>query len=73
MRNWADRTITVMLRDFSFTPASQILNNVVAGERGGGTAMAKSLADFPGIQPRPLLTQQWDQTNASAGSKRTEF
>ena len=43
---WADRTITVMLRDFSFTPASEVLDNVVAGARGGGTAMAKSLADF---------------------------
>ena len=60
---WADRTITVMLRDFSFTPASQILGNVVAGERGGATAMAKRLADFAWHEPRMLLTQQWDQAN----------
>ena len=69
---WADRTITVMLRDFSFTPASEILNNVVAGERGGGTAMAKRLADFPWHQPRPLLTQQWDQTSQRFGWKQEE-
>jgi FtsP/CotA-like multicopper oxidase with cupredoxin domain len=50
-----------MLRDFSFTPASEILNNVVAGERGGGTAMAKSLADFDWKKPRPLLIQHWDE------------
>ena len=60
---WADRTITVMLRDFSFTPASQILDNVVAGERGGGTAMAKSLADFDWHQSRMLRSQQWDQVS----------
>ena len=60
---WADRTITVMLRDFSFTPANQILNNVVAGERGGGTAMARTLADFNWKQSRPLLSQQWDDNN----------
>ena len=64
---WADRTITVMLRDFSFTPASEILNNVVAGERGGGTAMAKSLADFDWHQRRKLLTQQWDQAKQRFG------
>lgn len=58
---WADRTITVMLRDFSFTPASEILNNVVAGERGGDTAMAKSLADFDWKKTRPLLIQDWDE------------
>ena len=65
-------TITVMLRDFSFTPASQILNNVVAGERGGGTAMAKRLADFPWHQPRPLLTQQWDEVSQRFGWKRDD-
>lgn len=59
---WADRTITVMLRDFSFTPANQVLNNVVDGERGGGTAMAQSLATFNWKQTRPLLSQQWDET-----------
>ncbi len=69
---WADRTITVMLRDFSFTPASQILNNVVAGERGGGTAMAKRLADFPWHEPRPLLTQQWDPTSQRFGWKQAD-
>ena len=67
---WADRTISVMLRDFSFTPASQILNNVVAGERGGGTAMAKSLADFAWHQPRTLLTQQWDPATQRFGRKQ---
>ena len=61
--HWADRTLTVMLRDFSFMPASQILNNVVAGERGGGTAMAMSLADFNWKQSRPLLSQQWDDSS----------
>ena len=69
---WADRTITVMLRDFSFTPASQILDNVVAGERGGGTAMAKRLADFPWQEPRPLLSQRWDEANQRFGWQRQE-
>ena len=58
---WADRTITVMLRDFSFTPANQVLQNVVDGERGGATAMAKSLATFNWKDSRPLLMQQWDE------------
>lgn len=62
--HWADRTITVMLRDFSFIPASQILNNVVAGQRGGGTAMAKSLAQFQWHESRPLLSQSLDQRNS---------
>ncbi|ABI45074.1 multicopper oxidase family protein [Synechococcus sp. CC9311] len=69
---WADRTITVMLRDFSYTPANQILNNVVAGERGGGTAMAKNLADFAWHQPRMLLTQHWDQANQRFCWKREQ-
>ena len=69
---WADRTITVMLQDFSFTPASQILDNVVAGERGGGTAMAKRLADFPWQEPRPLLSQRWDEANQRFGWQRQE-
>lgn len=57
---WADQTVTVTLRDFSFTPANTILSNIVAGKRGGDTAMARSLQDFDWQQPRPLLTQQWD-------------
>ena len=69
---WADRTITVMLRDFSFTPASEILNNVVAGERGGGTAMAESLADFDWHQRRKLLTQQWDPASQRFGWKQAD-
>ena len=62
--HWADRTITVMLRDFSFIPASQILHNIVSGQRGGGTAMAKSLAEFKWHESRPLLSQSWDETNS---------
>ncbi len=67
---WADRTVTVMLRDFSFTPASQILDNVIAGERGGGTAMSKCLADFAWHQPRTLLAQQWDPATQRFGRKQ---
>ena len=69
---WADRTLTVMLRDFSFTPASQILDNVIAGERGGGTAMAKRLADFDWKKPRPLLSQHWDAESQRFGWKQEE-
>ena len=61
-----------MLRDFSFTPASQILSNVVAGERGGGTAMAQRLADFPWHEPRLLLTQQWDPASQRFGWKQEQ-
>ena len=57
---WADQTVTVTLRDFSFTPANTILSNIVSGKRGGDTAMARSLQNFDWQQPRPLLTQQWD-------------
>lgn len=71
-KRWADRTVTVMLRDFSFTPASQILDNVISGERGGGTAMAKSLAGFDWHQPRTLLTQHWDQVNGRFGWKQAQ-
>ena len=67
---WADRTVTVMLRDFSFTPASQILDNVIAGELGGGTAMSKQLADFAWDKPRLLLSQQWDSARQRFGWKR---
>lgn len=69
---WADRTVTVMLRDFSFTPASQILDNVIAGELGGGTAMSKQLADFAWDKPRLLLSQQWDSARQRFGWKREE-
>lgn len=69
---WADRTVTVMLRDFSFTPASQILDNVIAGELGGGTAMSKQLADFAWDKPRLLLSQQWDSARQLFGWKREE-
>ncbi|QVV67423.1 multicopper oxidase family protein [Synechococcus sp. LA31] len=58
---WADHSFTVMLRDFSYTPAERILRNLVNGERGGGTAMARQLAGFPWHQPRPLRVQTWDE------------
>ena len=58
---WADHSFTVMLRDFSYTPAERILRNLVNGERGGGTAMARQLARFPWHQPRPLRVQTWDE------------
>ena len=57
---WADQTVTVTLRDFSFTPANTILKNVVAGQRGGDTAMAHILQGFDWQAERPLLTQRWD-------------
>ena len=59
---WADRSFTVMLRDFSYTPAERILRNLVNGERGGGTAMARRLASVDWHQPRVLRVQTWDQT-----------
>ncbi len=59
---WADRDVTVMLRDFSFTPSDQILKNLIAGEDGGGTAMSKSLSDFDWNQPRDVLVQGWNPT-----------
>ena len=58
---WADHSFTVMLRDFSYTPAERILRNLVNGERGGGTAMARQLAGFPWHKPRPLRVQTWDE------------
>ena len=69
---WADRTVTVMLRDFSFTSASKVLDNLIAGERGGGTTMSKSLADFAWHKPRLLLSQQWDPAKQRFGSKREQ-
>ena len=59
---WADRSFTVMLRDFSYTPAERILRNLVNGERGGGTAMARRLSSVDWHQPRVLRVQTWDQT-----------
>ena len=56
---WADHSFTVMLRDFSYTQAEHILGNLVNGERGGGTAMARQLAGFPWHKPRPLRVQTW--------------
>ncbi|WP_415399397.1 multicopper oxidase family protein [Synechococcus sp. W4D4] len=60
--DWANQTLTVTLRDFSFTPADTILSNIVAGKRGGDTAMARALETFDWQAERPLLTQQWDAT-----------
>ncbi len=58
---WADRSFTVMLRDFSYTPAERILRNLVNGERGGGTAMARRLANIDWHEPRVMRVQAWDQ------------
>lgn len=55
-----DHDVTVMLRDFSYTPADQILQNILSGHRGGATLMAQSLAGFQWKKPRMLLTQGWD-------------
>lgn len=66
---WADQTVTVTLRDFSFTPANTILSNIVSGKRGGDTAMARSLQNFDWQQPRPCLRSNgMQQPRASAGS-----
>jgi|TARA_B100001093_G_scaffold304583_1_gene290409 FtsP/CotA-like multicopper oxidase with cupredoxin domain len=60
--DWADRDVTVMLRDFSFTPANQILENLTAGDHGGGTEMARKMAGFAWNQPREVLVQGWDDS-----------
>ena len=60
--HWADRDVTVMLRDFSFTQADQILENLTAGDHGGGTEMAMKMADFAWKQPRDVLVQGWDDS-----------
>ncbi len=66
---WADRTISVMLRDFNFTPDSHFLNNVAAGERGGGTAMAKAWLISLGINhARCSPSNGIQRRNALAGN-----
>ena len=44
----------------SVTAANQVFNNVVDGERGGGTSRQGAQDQLK--QSRPLLSQQWDET-----------
>ncbi len=58
------------LRDFSCTLAKTILKNVVAGQQGGGNAMARSLQAFDLQAERPQLTQGWDPAKERFSWKR---
>ena len=59
---WADRSVTVMLRDYTAASPEQVLNAVVRGHRGGDTARARTLQGFDWMQPRDLRQQRWDPT-----------
>ena len=55
----ADREYTVMLSDFSFTPAAEILENLRRGTMpASGTKDAAMSEQSP--EPQTLLTQGWD-------------